>query len=500
MWEGGGRKMTRDDFLPEFRRPHAPQVGTALMMHTPASTPLPRRTKLIFGLGDWGPATTGTAFMFFFAFFLTDVARLDPAYAGLVLLIGGVWDAINDPLVGLLADRVHTRWGRRRPFFLFGALPYALTCILLWWTPPWSADLPRAIYFAVAYLLFDTVATLVGVPYTALTPELTEDYDERTRLNGYRMVVSMAGGLIAAIAVPLFADLFPERKTGYLLMAAVLGTLGALPYLLLFFGIRERFADIQTQRAFGNPLGLIASFRQTFANRPFRYAAGIYLTAWVTVSLVAALFQYYLTYWMHIADQIEIVLGLVQGAALLCVPAVVWLAGRWGKQRAYIVGVAWWALVMLSLAFLPSADRTAVYLLPLLAGLGIAAAHVIPWSIIPDVIEADELATGQRREGIYYGFLVCLQKGGAGLALAFMQWVLRLTGYVAGAEQAEGVLWAIRLLMGPFPALLLIASIVLAWRYPLTRARHAELRAQVAEQRRLARPESRSPQSEFRNP
>jgi GPH family glycoside/pentoside/hexuronide:cation symporter len=81
-----------------------------------------------------------------------------------------------------------------------------------------------------------------------------------------------------------------------------------------------------------------------------------------------------------------------------------------------------------------------------------------------------------------------------------MQWVLRLTGYVAGAEQAEGVLWAIRLLMGPFPALLLIASIVLAWRYPLTRARHAELRAQVAEQRRLARPESRSPQSEFRNP
>ncbi len=103
---------------------------------TTTTAPLPRRTKIIFGLGDWGPTTTGTAFMFFFAFFLTDVARLEPAYAGLVLLIGGIWDAINDPLVGLLADRVHTRWGRRRPFFLFGALPYALTITLLWWTPP----------------------------------------------------------------------------------------------------------------------------------------------------------------------------------------------------------------------------------------------------------------------------------------------------------------------------------------------------------------------------
>jgi GPH family glycoside/pentoside/hexuronide:cation symporter len=222
---------------------------------------------------------------------------------------------------------------------------------------------------------------------------------------------------------------------------------------------------------------------QTFRNRPFRYAAGIYLTAWVTVSLVAALFQYYLTYWMHMADQIEIVLGLVQAVALVCVPVVVWLSGRWGKQRAYGLGMAWWALVMLSLAFLPSSDRTIVYVLPALAGLGVASAHVIPWSIFPDVIEADELATGQRREATYYGFLVFLQKSGSALALAFMQEILHLTGYVAGAEQSATVLLALRLLMGPLPALLLTLSIILAWRYPLTRERHAALRAQLAARR-----------------
>ncbi|MCX6031241.1 MAG: MFS transporter [Chloroflexi bacterium] len=147
------------------------------------------------------------------------------------------------------------------------------------------------------------------------------------------------------------------------------------------------------------------------------------------------------------------------------------------------VGVAWWALVMLSLAFLPSNARIAVYILPALAGLGVASAHVIPWSIVPDVIEADELATGQRREATDYGFLVFLQKGGAALALAFMQEVLHLTGYVPGAAQPDSVLWAIRLMMGPLPALLLVASMILTWRYPLTRERHAELRAQLAEKR-----------------
>jgi GPH family glycoside/pentoside/hexuronide:cation symporter len=461
---------------------------------TPSPSPrLSRRTKLIFGLGDWGTSTTSTAFMFFFAFFLTDVARLDPAWAAPVLLVGGIWDAINDPLVGLLADRVHTRWGRRRPFFLFGALPFALAFILLWWVPPWTGNLPKALYYAVAYLLFDTVFTLVAVPYTALTPELTEDYDERTRLNGYRMAVSMAGGLISAIAVPLFAGLFPEQKTGYLLMAVVFGGLGALPYLLLFFGIKERFGDSsldsrRRESSEADPLrmtGLIQSFRQIFANRPFRYAAGIYLTAWATVSFVAALFQYYLTYWMQMADKIEVVLGLVQASALVCVPLAVWLAAAWGKQRAYVAGMVWWAGVMLSLAFLSPSARPVTYALAALAGVGVASAHVIPWSIIPDVIEADELATGQRREGTYYGFLVFLQKGGSALALALMQWVLHLSGYVAGAAQPASALLAIRLMMGPLPALLLFTSMLLAWRYPITRARHAELRAQLAARRGL---------------
>lgn len=452
----------------------------------PQVAPLLRRTKIIFGLGDWGPTTTSTAFMFYYSFFLTDVARLSPAYAAPVLLAGGLWDAINDPWIGVLADRVRTRWGRRRPFFLFGALPFALSFMLLWWVPPWTAELSKALYYGVVYVLFDTAFTLIAVPFTALTPELTEDYDERTQLTGYRMAVSMGGGVIAAVAVPLFAGLFPEPKTGYLLMAVVFGILAAVPCLLLFFGIRERFvpspadASSSSSHGAGAQLAVIVSI---FRNRPFRYAAGIYMTAWVTISLVAALFQYYLTYWLGMADQVELVIGLVQISALIFLPLIVWLSGRWGKQEAYLLGAGWWLIIMLAIALLPAGARTGAYALAALAGFGVAAAHVVPWSIVPDVLEVDELATGQRREGAYYGFLVFLQKGGSALALALVQWVLHLTGYEAGAVQSPTTLSALRWLMGPLPAVLLAGSMLLAWRYPLTRARHAALRAELAGQR-----------------
>lgn len=442
---------------------------------------LPFRTKLIFGLGEWGNSSAGTIFAFFFSFFLTDIARLDPLYAAPVLLIGGLWDAINDPLVGVISDRTRTRWGRRRPFFLFTAIPYAVFFIMLWWVPPWNGQLAKAAYYAMAYIFADTAITFMGVPYASLTPELTQDYDERTRLNGYRMVVSMLGGLVGAVSVPLIVRQFIQPKTGYLVSAIIFGSLAALPCFLLFFGIRERF--FKENVAPSQQPGLLKVFITTLRNRPFRYAAGIYLTAWVAINLIEALFQYFITYWMRMPDQLEIMLALVQIATLIFIPFMVFLSNRLGKQKAYLVSVSWWVLVMISLSFLPPKAKVVAYFLATAAGVGVAAAHVVPWSIFPDVIEVDELATGERREGVYYGLLIFLQKGGTAMALAFMQFVLHLTGYTPGVEQSQPVLWAIRFLMGPFAALLLLLSMWSAWRYPIDRLKHAELRATLAKRK-----------------
>jgi GPH family glycoside/pentoside/hexuronide:cation symporter len=277
------------------------------------------------------------------------------------------------------------------------------------------------------------------------------------------------------VTVPIIAGLFPDRKTGYLVMGIIFGSLACVPYFLLFIFIKERFTETTQSN-----LNIFTGFAYTFRNRAFRYAAGIYLTAWVTVSLAGALFQYYLTYYMKMGDQLEIVLGLVQVGALICIPIMVWMANRLGKQGAYLIGVATWVGAMMGLSFLVPQWRVLTYFLALSVGLGVAAAHVVPWSIIPDVIDLDELNTGQRREGTYYGFMVFLQKSGSAFMLALVQWILHISGYVPNGEQPASVLLALRLMIGPLPAVLLMISIFLAWRYPINRARHAAIRAELA--------------------
>lgn len=456
---------------------------------------LPFITKLIYGFGDWGNTTTSTIFGFFFAFFLNNIAGVEPLFAFPVLLIGGIWDAINDPIIGVWSDRIHTRWGRRRPFFLIGALPYAITFILLFLVPPIHSQVGKCIYYSLVYIAFDTMFTFVAVPYTALTPELTEDYDERTRLNGYRMFVSMAGGLIAAVALPIIVDSFVNKAKGYLVTAIIFGLLAAIPYLLLFFFIKEKYQDTPK-----SDLNIFSGFAYTWHNIAFRFASGVYMTAWVTVSLAGALFQYYLVYWLRMPKQVDIVLGLMMLSATVFIPVMVWMANRLGKQKAYLIAVGWWVLVMLAISFLPQNSGIAVYFLAAGAGFGVAAAHVIPWSIVPDVIESDELERGHRREGTFYGFMVFLQKTGSAAALGLMQLILYFSGYVTppvgfppeNVGQPYSAVFAIRMLIGPLPAVLLAISMYLIWRYPINKQKHQEIRAELAKKREQALSEGES--------
>jgi GPH family glycoside/pentoside/hexuronide:cation symporter len=445
------------------------------------SEKLSLKTKVFYALGNWGNTTTTTIFGFFFAFFLTDVAHLKPLYVAPILLIGGFWDAINDPLVGVLVDRVRSRWGRRRPFFLFGALPYAFFFVMLWWVPPWTNQLALALYYVFAYFLYDTAFTVVSVPYTALTPELTEDYDERTSLNGYSQAVSIAGGLIAAISVPALKDAFLDQKTGFFVAGFIFGIFAFLPYLLLFFTVKERFPN--TEQISYN---VFEAIRNTFKNIAFRYAAGIFLTAWAAVNLVGTELLYYLKYLMNMEHDFDSILGLLMGFGLLCVPFVVWLSKKKGKKNAYMISMIWWVIIMLILAILPIQFGKAMYFLAASAGLGVAAAHVIPSSMIPDVIEEDELNTGFRREGTFYGILVFFQKVGTAVMLAIAQFIFSQTGYVADAVQNNNTILAIRIFTGVIPALLLLISIWLAWKFPIDKNKHALLRAELTIKRTKA--------------
>ena len=438
--------------------------------------------KLAFGVGDLGPALVATIQGFFLNAFLLDIAGIRPGAAGIIFLIVKIWDSVNDPIIGRLTDRTNTRWGRRRPWLLFGAIPFGLAWFLQWIVP----DLSQAglfWYYLIVALLLDTGFTAVNVPYTALTPELTQDYDERTSLNSFRFSFSILGGLAALAVHSILIDSFPSVTEGYAISAAVMGGIIIISNLITFAFTEE--SHFKEASAEDDP-GFIEGVKIALQNRPFLYVVAIYLLSWLCIQFVQANMLLYLRYWIGEEDRFILLALALQISAFVFL--IIWskVSQKWGKQNVYYVGMSFWIVVEIVLFFVQPGQFTLLLVLAILAGVGVSVGYLIPWSMLPDVVELDELETGQRREGIYYGFFVFLQKLGISLGLAFSNFVLEATGYINAEdltnlpEQPTAVLTALRIFISIVPAVILLISFPIVRRYPITREKHAEIRAALA--------------------
>ncbi len=459
-------------------------------------TTLPRKTKFIYGLGDWGASAATTARNAFWFIFLTNVVGIEASLAGTVALVGKIWDGINDPLVGMISDRLQTRWGRRRPFLLFGAIPFGLAFFFMFFVPPISTSRGLAIYYGAVFLIFDTLYTIVNVPYTALTPELSEDYDERSNLAGWRMGVSIfaalvTGGLFKLLAENVFSSWFGGGtdgiRTGYALAAAIWGVTLAAPLLILFRHIEEpeRLPD-------KDPIRPLQTFREVFSNRPFRLGAIIYLLSFATVDVMLIVFVRFLVDYVRVDPGFDnLILAVVMGVAFLTMPLVVRLMRRYGKRNTYIGSMSFMAVVLLILSQAPPGGQNWVLVAAIFAGMGFGAANAVPWAIVADVVEEDELKTGKRREGVYAGYLVFFRKMASAVAIFIVGHVLSATGFISGTTgsayiaQPESALRALRFFVGVLPAIMLVLSVLVAWRYPLDRESYEAIQRQLAQQRIL---------------
>lgn len=470
------------------------------------SRPLTRLTQIIYGSGDWGRASINTLRQIFYAIFLTDVVRLDPRLASVAALISILWDAINDPLVGSISDNVRTRWGRRRPFLLLFAVPFALAFVLLWWAPPWKSQVMLMIHVTLAFMVSDTIQTLITVPYLALTPEIAGQYDERTSLTGYRMFFNLVASLLTAVMAPMIVhsviNAGHTAQQGYVTVGAIFGGIAVIPYLLIFFTVREK-------EIIDPPHKDTLTFRETlntlWQNAPFRFATGIYVLNWIAFDVVALMLPYFLIYWINGGKLVStisifgesiaaesVVLGLLLITATIALPFWTWLAKRTSKQISYISGMIFWVLVQLSIFAIQPGQVTTILIIAVLAGLSVSTAHVMPESIFPDVIDWDEMRTHARREGMYYGAVNFTRKLSSAIAIFLALQIIGWCGYTAPAAgalihtQSANSLLAIRILTGPLIALLLSGAILFTCFYPLTRERQMRIRA-VLERRRIRR-------------
>ncbi len=468
----------------------------------PPSAPAPRlpaRVRLAYGAGELGPAMAGSTMVFFQLVFLTNVAGLGAGYAGSVLLIGKLWDAFNDPLIGWLSDRTRSRWGRRLPWMALSAVPFALFFVLLWIVPGFVGgenQLALFAYYTVVAVLYNTCYTALALPHSSLTAELSSDYDERSRITGYRMAFSLGGSvgglLVAQIVFGLLADANPT--TQYLVFALAIAVISLSAVAACVAGIsRWVVAADQNRvaRALPEPaLSAGEQFRVIFANRPFLIVCGIYLFSWLAMQFTAAVLPLYVVSVMGLPTSRFPLLALaVQGTALLLIPFWGWVSIRIGKKPVYFIGMLFWLAAQAGLVFLPIGSEAILFAMGIAAGVGISVCYLVPNAMLPDTIEYDELRTGRRREGVYYGFFVFMQKLALALGTFILGQALAFSGYLSSGPgqpvpvQPDSALTAIRIAIGPLPAAALLVGILLTWLYPITKTRHAETLAELARRR-----------------
>ncbi|MEH1869096.1 MAG: MFS transporter [Nostoc sp.] len=462
------------------------------------SEKLDLKTKLAYGAGDLGPAITANISVFYLLIFFTSVAGIPAGLAGTILMIGKIWDGVNDPLVGFLTDKTKSRrWGRRLPWMFYGAIPFGIFFFLQWIVPQFSANKsdniwPLFWYYVAIGVISQAFYTVVNLPYTAMTPELTQDYDERTSLNSYRFTFSIGGSILSLILTGIVFSQIADRQQRYLVLAGICTVISILGLYWCVFGVRDRILAfeakrIQTEEPASLPFG--EQLKIVFSNRPFLFVIGIYLFSWLGVQITASIIPYFVVNYMGLKEEsdVPIVLIAVQGTALLML--FVWgaLSKKIGKKIVYFMGMSLWILAAIGLFFLQPGQIVLMYVMAVMAGIGVSTAYLIPWSMIPDVIELDELQTGQRREGIFYGFMVLLQKFGLAFGLFLVGNALQVSGFkesVAGSPlpiQPESALFAIRIAVGPIPTVCLLCGLVLTYFYPITREMHAEILLKLKE-------------------
>lgn len=437
------------------------------------------RAYLAYGMGDFYGGGSLYIISTLYMVFLTTIVGLSPEAAGTILLVGKVWAAVANPLVGYLSDRTQSKWGRRRSWFLWGLFPI-FTVVFL--PVRLSSESATWLWHLGAYLAFHTLFTMVKVPYNSILAEMTDDYRERSRATGVRMLFSQGSTLVGA-ALPLSLVAWAGGGArGYTAMAVVFGLLFALPWLFVFQNTWER-ADARRPPAGGGLGEIFRTFASTAENRTFRIHMGMYLFAFLNLDLFNGLAIFFVTLALGQPSQdARQVLSTVQGSQLLALPLMTWLCVRLGNAGTYRLSLAVWGLGITLLAHLPAGSAWS-WIVPcaVITGIGLSGSVMTPWNIQAFMADVDELITGQRREGVYAGAMQFCRQLAIGLGLFATGEILAHSGFIKGAEvQPPGVGEGVRLALQLVPLTCLGIGIGLSLFFRLDPRNHRILLEEIA--------------------
>lgn len=435
---------------------------------------------LCYGVGDLGVQIAIAAITSFLMPFYSDVAGLDITTVGLVVGVGRVWDALNDPLMGYLSDHTRARAGRRRFWFPIAALP---TWLLVWLTfsPPAAlGPLGLCAWMLVTSLLVDVALTVFLSPYYALGAELSDDPATRTRIVAVRTLFAYAGGIIGAGMFLLAPALGPGRS-GWSRTALVYGLATSACMLIAFLGTREReHRPLERGPSVGD---FVRGLHSSLSNPPFRVLVSTFLVMSIGAGINGATTLYVFLYWLRLPPaEAGWSVPIFIFVAIAMLPFWSWIAGRLGKD-VVLKALCIYEVFILGAVYFLTPERTVLFSFLAFSAFGISG-FIVLVSLLADVLDHDEWTTGERRGGAFFGFWTLATKISAGLGPPIVGCWLGWSGYVPNQpDQSPEVIEALKLLWGPIPAVFFVIAAVLCWRFPLTREEHARVQRELAERR-----------------
>lgn len=443
--------------------------------------------KLGYGVCDFGGNLFFTATAFVLLNYLTDTVGLAAALAGTALMVGRIWDAFYDPIIGYVSDRTVSRWGRRRPYLFAGSFPLFIAMILMFTNPKLlagpgfvAADHQTALFLTtmIVYIILCTAYSTVNIPYSSMTPELTSDFHERTSLNGYRFGFAVFGTLLGAGAALPIVNLFPDRNIGFVVMGVVFGGVMLVSALITVMAVREP-AVLRPAKS----MGFFKTYLEVFRNGPYLLIMLAYVLHIVAITIVSGIAIYYYKYILRNEAMTTYALLILLVTAMLFIPVSVLLGKRIGKKLVYAAGMLIIAAVLMILFFFGHLKPINFSLsLMFFMGIGFGFTYAMPYAMVPDAIEYDYLRTGERREGAFYGIWTWGLKIGQAIAVMVMGWILSLMGYVANiVPQSPSSELGIRLFLGPIPAAVFVLAAVVLYFYPINERRYEEILSQIKE-------------------
>lgn len=434
--------------------------------------------KLGFSFGVFGQNIIYGFFTTYILIFYTDVFGITAAAAGTLFMVARLWDAANDPMMGLLADRTRTRWGKFRPYMLWVPIPIAVITVLTFLVPNAGYG-TKLVYAYITYIAWGMIYTVGDIPMWALTSALTRDTKERTGIITMARIFSIFGMVVPAIAtIPLLKLLGGEMsKTGYTKVAAVYGVFCAISMMGIFFSVRERVVHSRERIKIKDSINVIIQ------NKPLLL---IMVSSIITNSMVTfrqSILVYYATYNMHNTDLVPLLMIASLATMLvgmLLVPVVI---SFMGKRNAFIFYGIGLSLSSLLFYFSGYGSEKLVILWTLVSGLFSGAPSVLESAMIADTIEYAEWKTGLRAEGVIFSTQTFMAKFSSALSGGLAGLILTIIGYVPNAVQTQGSLHGIHAMMTIIPAAAVLVGLIPIFFYKITEKRHAQIVRELEERR-----------------